>query len=237
MNMMTLNTGIYTAGDVAALLREDTRTVRRWAFGYHGSARTGRVERPPLIRTELPPAEGQRALTFVELVELLYVRAFHDLGVSWSSIREAARVAAQLFASRHPFALRQVYLDPDSVLYGAIAEADGSEALIQLRGHGQLAFPQVVKPYLDQLEFGVDDVASRWWPMGRRGGVLVDPRIALGAPIVEEVGIRAETLAGAWDAESPAYSGKAAERVAWMNEIEPQHVHTALGFRQWLRAA
>jgi uncharacterized protein (DUF433 family) len=234
---MPLNTGIYTAGDAAALLREDTRTVRRWAFGYPRSRRSGRIEHPPLIRTELPPVEGQRALTFVELVELLYVRAFHELGVSWSAIREAARVAASLFASPHPFALRQVYLDPESVLYGAVTEPDGTEALIQLRGHGQQAFPQVVKPYLDQLEFGVDDLASRWWPMGRPGGVLVDPRVAFGSPIVEAVGIRVETLADAWDAESPAYGGRAAERVAWMYEIEPKHVHTALGFRQWLRTA
>ena len=234
---MALNTGIYTPGEAAILLREDTRTVRRWAFGYPRSRGGTRVQHPPLIRTEIPVLEGERALTFVELVELLYVRAFHGLGVSWKAIREAARVAANLFASEHPFALRQVYLDPNSVLYGAVTEADGSEALIQLRGHGQQAFPSVVKPYLDQLEFVVDDVASRWWPMGKGGGVLVDPRIAFGAPVVAEAGIRAETLSDAWDAESPAYGRRAAERVAWMYEIEPKHVHTALGFRQWLQAA
>lgn len=234
---MRLNTGIYTPGEAAALLREDTRTVRRWAFGYPRTRGGTRVLHPPLIRTEIPTLEGERAITFVELVELLYVRAFKKLGMSLAAIREAARVAAQLFASEHPFALRQVYVDPDSVLYGAVTEADGSEALIQLRGHGQLAFPQVVKPYLDQLEFGVDDVASRWWPMGKAGGVLVDPRLSFGAPIVAEAGIRAETLTAAWDAEQPAYGRRAAQRVAWMYEIEPQHVHTALGFRQWLQAA
>lgn len=231
---MALNTGIYTTGEAASLLHENPRNVRRWAFGSPHAAR-GRSK--PLIRTELPVLEGERALTFVELVELLYVRAFHQLGVSWSAIREAARVAAHLFASPHPFALRQVYLDPESVLYGAVTEPDGSEGLIQLRGHGQQAFPQLVKPYLDQIEFGVDDVAAKWWPMGKEGGVLVDPRIAFGAPVVAEAGIRAETLAKAYDAEKPAYGRRAAERVAWMYEIEPKHVHAALGFRQWLRAA
>jgi uncharacterized protein (DUF433 family) len=234
---MRLNTGIYTPGEAAALLREDTRTVRRWAFGYPRSRGGTRMQHPPLIRTEIPVLEGERALTFVELVELLYVRAFRGLGVSWTAIREAARVAAHLFASPHPFALRQVYLDPDSVLYGAVTESDGSEGLILLRGHGQQAFPQLVKPYLDQIEFGVDDVAAKWWPMGKEGGVLVDPRIAFGAPVMDGTRIPASTLAKAYDAEKSAYGRRAVERVAWMYEIEPKHVHAALGFRQWLRAA
>jgi len=231
---MALNTGIYTAGEAASLLHENPRTVRRWAFGSSDAAR-GR--RKPLIRTELPVLEGQRALTFVELVELLYVRAFHQLGVSWSAIREAARVAAHLFASPHPFALRQVYLDPDSVLYGAVTESDGSEGLILLRGHGQQAFPQLVKPYLDQIEFGVDDVASRWWPRGKEAGVLVDPRIAFGAPVIEGTRIPTSTLEEAFMAERPVYGDRAVERVAWMYDIKPKQVHAALCFGQWLRAA
>jgi hypothetical protein len=113
-----LNTGFYTPGEAAALLHEDTRTVRRWAFGYARSRQAGRVHHPPLIRTDLPELEGERTLTFVALVELLYVRAFHELGVSWKTIRDAAEVAARLFGSRHPFALRELYLDPGSVLYG-----------------------------------------------------------------------------------------------------------------------
>jgi len=231
------NTGFYTAGDAAALLREDTRTVRRWAFGYPRNRLSGRVEHPPLIRTDLPAIEGERALTFVELVELLYVRAFHELGVSWKTIREAADTAARLFDSPHPFALRQVYLDPDSVLYGSVAEADGSEALVQLRGHGQQAFPQVVKPYLEQLEFGVGGLAARWWPMGKDVGVLVDPRIAFGAPVVEGTRIPASTLAEAFEAERPAYGERALERVAWMYEVEPRHVQNSLEFSRWLRRA
>ncbi|MFL5382110.1 MAG: DUF433 domain-containing protein [Longimicrobiaceae bacterium] len=231
---MALNTGIYTAGEAASLLHENPRTVRRWAFG---SPRTAHGRCKPLIRTELPVLEGERALTFVELVELLYVRAFHQLGVSWGAIREAARVAADLFASPHPFALRQVYLDPNSVLYGAVTESDGSEGLIQLRGHGQQAFPQLVKPYLEQLEFGVDDVAAKWWPMGKEAGVLVDPRIAFGAPIIEGTRIPASTLEEAFLAERPAYGERALERVAWMYEVEPRHVRNALEFSRWLRRA
>jgi hypothetical protein len=229
-------TGIYTPQEAAALLREKPGTVRRWAFGYKRSRSQGAVVHPPLIKTELPAMEGEQALTFVELIELLYIRAFEQAGVRWSVIKRAATVAARLYSSDHPFALRHVYSDPSN-LYAAYDEEDGSESLVQLVGHGQQTISPMVKPYLDQIEFDVNSVAARWWPMGRHAGVVVDPTRAFGAPIVEEVGIRAEVLADAVAAESALHSEDAIDRVAWMYEVSPRHVDTALAFRQWLSQA
>jgi uncharacterized protein (DUF433 family) len=233
---MQLGTGIYTPGDAATLLHERPDTVRRWAFGYKRNRGGEHVAHPPLIHTELPELQGERALTFVELIELLYIRAFERAGVSWKLIKDAAGVAARMFSTRHPFALRQVYVDPGSV-YGAVQEEDGSESLVQLVGHGQHAMPQLVKPYLEQIDFDADDIARRWWPMGRDGGVVVDPNFAFGHPIVAETGMRAEVLANAHDAELPAFGVGAVDRVSWTYDIQPRHVQTALDFREWLRKA
>jgi hypothetical protein len=225
---MKLASGIYTPADAAALLHERPRTVRRWAFG---------ATRPPLIRTELPALEGERAVTFLELVELLYVRTLRRAGVSPGGVREASSVAARLYECAHPFALRRVYLDPAHVLYAAVADPDGTASLVQLRGHGQQEIPPLVRPFLTQLDFGVDDLARRWWPMGHARGIALDPALSFGAPVVEEVGIRASVLADAYDAERAAFGDRAIARVAWSYEIEPRHVDAALEFRRWLRAA
>lgn len=233
---MQAGTGIYTPAEAAVLLHERPETVRRWAYGYKRSRASGRTAHAPLIHTELPTLEGQDALTFVELIELLYIRAFERAGVSWKLIRDAANVAARMFSTRHPFALRQVYVDPHSV-YGAVSEDDGSESLVQLVGHGQHAMPQLVKPFLEQIDFGANDVARRWWPLGRDGGVVVDPLFAFGAPVVEEVGIRCRTLANTVAAERPVHGDRAVEYVAWTYEISPRSVETAVRFEQWLRAA
>lgn len=234
---MQIGTGIYTPAEAAVLLHERPATVRRWAYGYRRNRATGRIAHPPLIHTELPEVEGQDALTFVELIELLYIRAFERAGVSWHLIKEAAAVAARMFSTRHPFALRQVYVDPAGV-YGDVREEDGSESLVELVGHGQHAMPAMVKPYLEQIDFGADDVARRWWPTGRDGGVVVDPLVAFGLPVVAEAGMRVHALTSAYDAELPAFGREgAAGRVAWTYGIEPKHVHTALRFREWLRAA
>ncbi len=235
--MVGFGTGIYSTREAAALLRERPTAVRRWAYGYERLRGGEPVRYPALIRTELPPVDGERALTFVELVELLYIAAFRRAGASWRTIREAAEVASRLFGSAHPFALRQLFVDAERILYGAVREVDGSESLVELRGDGQQAFPTILAPYLDQLEFGVDDVAARWWPLGRDGGIVVDPAIGFGAPRVEAAGIQAETLWTAYDAEEKVHGRGAAERVAWAYGVAPESVHTALRFRRWLRAA
>ncbi|HET7234214.1 MAG TPA: hypothetical protein VFJ16_29645 [Longimicrobium sp.] len=215
--------------------------MRRWAFGCRRNRPEGHTRHAPLINAGLPVVEGVRAISFVELIEMLYIRAFEAAGASWGVIREAASVAAREFAGRghargsvHPFAMRQFFVDPEGLLYVVLREADESEAVVLLRGHGQHAFPQLVKPYLGQIDFDLDDVASRWWPLGCEGGVAVDPEHAFGAPVVEEVGIQASTLAGMYDAERARHGERTVEHVAWMYEIERHHVENALRFRRWL---
>jgi len=240
--LIALGTGIYTPREAAALLHERPATVRRWAFGYQRKRPGGYTLHAPLIKAELPVLEGVRAISFVELVEMLYIRAFEAAGASWSVIREAAKVAAREFAERghaqgaaHPFAMRQFFVDPEGLLYVVLDEAGHEESVVLLRGHGQHAFPQLVKPYLDQIDFDLSDVASRWWPMGREGGVALDPEFAFGAPVVEEVGIAAKTLYETYDAERAQYGDRTLDHVAWVYEIEPHNVENALKFRQWLK--
>jgi uncharacterized protein (DUF433 family) len=230
---MLPGTGLYTPKDAATLLHEQPSTIRRWAFGYERNRAVGKVSHPPLIQTDLPEVEGQRALTFVELVELLYIRAFLRAGVSWKTVKEAANAAARMFDTAHPFALRQLYVDPKAV-YAALEEGDGRETLIQLVGHGQHAMPSVLKPYLDELEFDINDVANRWWPLRRTGGIVIDPRFSFGAPIVEDVGIRARTLVETHRDELPHHRDRTVEHVAWIFDIRPKHVEAALNFQAWL---
>jgi uncharacterized protein (DUF433 family) len=232
---MLPGTGLYTPAEAATLLHKQTETVRRWAFGYRRNRPAGLTVHPPLIQTDLPELEGQRALTFVELIELLYIRAVQRAGVPWRLIKEAANVAARMFSTHHPFALRQLYVDPHSV-YGAVKEPDGSESLVQLVGHGQHAMSQLVKPFLEQIDFGGDNMARRWWPLGRHGGVVIDPEFSFGAPRVEEAGIRTRTLWSAYGDEHASHGEKTVEHVAWTYEISPRHVETALAFDRWLAA-
>jgi uncharacterized protein (DUF433 family) len=231
-----IGTGIYTPAEAAALLKTPPAEVRRWAFGYT-RVRGGVPKRyEPLIHTQLPELEGQQALTFIELVEMMFIKGFREAGVSWKTLHEAARVAARLFETEHPFAMRQFFADPGGV-YTLLREVDGGETLVSLVGSGQHVFTDLVRPYLGQLEFAPSDVPMRWWPLGKEGRVVVDPAVSFGQPIVAEAGIPTRVLAEALAAETEYDSKTALERVAWVYKIPERHVHTATRFEEWLSAA
>jgi uncharacterized protein (DUF433 family) len=231
-----IGTGIYTPSEAAALLKAPSAEVRRWAFGYTRMREGERRHYPPLIRTELPTLDGQQALTFVELVEMMFIKGFRQAGVPWNDIREAAAVAARLYESEHPFAMRQFFADPGGV-YALLREVDGGESLVRLVGSGQHVFSEIVRPYLGQLEFAPSDQPTRWWPLGKEGRVVVDPAIAFGQPIVAEAGVPTQVLAEALAAETEYEPRTALQRVAWVYKVPERHVHAATRFEQWLKAA
>jgi len=228
--------GIYTPAEAAALLKAPVAEVRRWAFGYTRVRRGARRRYEPLIRTSLPELEGQRALTFMELVEMMFIKGFRKAGVSWNTIHEAATVAARIYQSEHPFAMRQFFADPGGV-YALLREVDGGESLVRLVGSGQHVFAELVRPYLGQLEFAPSEMPTRWWPLGKEGRVVVDPTVSFGQPIVAEAGIPTRVLAEALAAETEYDPKTALERVAWVYKIPERHVHTATRFEEWLNAA
>lgn len=231
-----IGTGIYTPDEAAALLKAPVDEVRRWAFGYARRRGEKRVEYGPLIHTELPEIERKHALTFIELVELMFIKGFREAGVPWHAIHEAAAVAARLFETSHPFALRQFFADPTGV-YALLKEADEGESMVQLAGSGQHVFGDILRPYLGQLEFDPMEVPTRWWPMGKEGRVVVDPAVSFGQPIVAEAGIPTRVLAEALQAEEEYDRARALERVSWLYKVPHRHVHSAVRFEQWLKAA
>lgn len=231
-----LGTGIYTPAEAASLLKAPVAEVQRWAFGYSRMRRGERVQYPPLIRTDLPEIEGQRALTFIELVELMYVKGFRRAGAPWKLIDEAAAVAARILQTDHPFATRKFFADPGGI-YALMQEEHGGESLVRLVGHGQHAFREIVQPYLGQLEFDPMEVPTRWWPRGKEARVVVDPQVAFGAPVLSETGIPTQTLAEVYRAELEYDRQQALTRVAWLYKVPPRQVELAVRFEEWRSAA
>jgi hypothetical protein len=229
-----IGVGIYTVPEAAGYLHENGDDVRRWAFGYRRRRHGQDVEHPPLIHTQLPKVDGELAITFLELVELMYIRGFARAGASWKTIKVAAKTASRIFQTEHPFAMKRFFADPEGI-YALIEETVGDDSLVELVGHGQHTLRDLVQPYLGQLDFDPKEVARRWWPLGCGGGVVLDPQIAFGAPIVAEVGIPTRALSSAFEAEVAAGRKAAIETVAWMYEVKPQHIEMSLSFRDWMR--
>ena len=200
-NRIPLGIGIYERAQAARLLRMTPSRLRRWVRGYtywlRHPAEPERRSQPPVVKSDLPSVRNAFALSFLELMELRVVKAFVDQGVSLQRVRVAARLAAHLFSTDHPFASRRVFTDGTSIFAELPDEAE-TPGLIELARdrHLQILFGRVLEPFLHEIEFDqTTSLAFRWWPLGRTKPVVLDPRIAFGAPTISGTRIRTDTLA------------------------------------------
>ncbi|MFN2397368.1 MAG: hypothetical protein ABR543_01800 [Gemmatimonadaceae bacterium] len=219
--------GIYMVSVAARLLHEKPSTIHRWAFGYR---RRG-TDYTAAISTDVAPVANTRVLTFVELVELMFIQGLLKSGLTWPKVRDASQVAARLLGNEpHPFASRQWFVDP-AALYLKLGEEHGEPILIEVAGHGQFAMEKVLAPYLKQLDFDVGGVAQRWYPRGLTIPVIVDPRRSFGMPVTAKAGVPTETLAALHRGRDSISSIAAWYR---MDEVE---VQAAVEFEQSLSRA
>jgi uncharacterized protein (DUF433 family) len=221
------DSGVYTVPVAARLLHERPATVERWAFGYQ---RRGK-DYPAAIITDIPPIGDSRVITFLELVELMFVQALLTTGLSWPKVREASRVAAHLLKDeRHPFATRRWFADP-AALYLSLGQEHDEDLLIEVAGHAQVAMEPVLHPYLKQLDFDSRGVARRWFPMGLEAAVVLDPRRSFGMPITVSAGVPTDTLARL------SAAGDTVETIAAWYRMDEAEVDAALRYEEGLTFA
>lgn len=226
-------TGFYTIPAAARLVELRAERVRRWVRGSESGVPG--VRREPLLQRDLETIDGEYALSFLDLIEVRMVRLFLDHGVGIHTIRAAARTAAELFSSRHPFCIRKFQTDGRTV-FATLAEVDADvfegeprEPLMDLATK-QTAIRHVLEPLLHQIDYE-NDIAASWWSMGRDAGVVIDPRIAFGAPVVASCGIPTETLA------DPVDAGRSCADVADWFGVTPFDVECAVAFERRLAAS
>ena len=232
-----LGVGIYTRTEAARLLRLTPQRLGRWVRGYTYWLKSGlaprKTRQPPVVHTDLPTIDGMVALSFLELMELRVVRAFVEKGVPLQRVRAAARTIGDLFGTEHPFAHRRVYTDRNQI-FVALSDAGVEPALLQVSGRrasSQLIAGGIFDRYVEEIDFEVESaLAERWYPLGRSVPVVLDPRIAFGAPVVAGTRIRTDVLA--------LYaSGNTVPVVAKAFELDAARIQAAVDFETHLAQA
>lgn len=219
------SSGLFTHPDAGTLLGEQPSTIRRWAYGY---TRRG-VRYDPPIHTEIPEHEGVRLLTFLELVELMFIQGFLRAGVSWAKVRSAAVTAARLLRDeRHPFAMKRWFADPAGI-YLSLGRQHGENILVEVAGDAQVAIHGTLEPYLHQIEFDITGLAQRWYPLGQDRPIVVDPRRAHGAPVIESGGVRTDLLF------SMHAAGDDVSTIASWYEVDEYEVQAAIDYESTIK--
>lgn len=197
----------YQIGEAAAYAQVSPGTVVQWH----------RIE-----AALLKQREARSALSYYQLIEVAVVAAFRKAGVPMKNIRAARAYASNELKSEYPFAqyrfkenAKHLFLDSQQidVKDGTILQADQG---------GQLAW-QVIIGRLQEFEYE-DDVALRWHVAGTGSPIIIDPRIAFGAPAVRGT--------PTWIIRGRLEAGENNSDIAEDFDLKPDEVKAALKFEE-----
>jgi uncharacterized protein (DUF433 family) len=207
---------------VTAPRKISRQTVVRWLGGKEHSQ--------ALWTPDFRPIESEDAfdLSFRDLIELRFVKAFRDAGLSLQTIRECFGRAVEVVHDARPFSTRRFRTDGKTIFF-EITDGVREGELVDLKRR-QNVFHRIVEPSLHDLEFDAD-VLARWYPLGiSRKSIVIDPGRSFGRPVVSDGGVPTETILRATEAEGSP------ERVARLYELPLAAVRDAVSFEKQLAA-
>jgi len=176
-----LGRGAYGVPEAARIAHLQPIRVRRWLSGYDFKSPRGEVRHSGPVFPREHDGAGV-ALTFMDLVEVLYVSAFLRAGVTMPTVRKVHNEAERAFRVRHPFAIKKFETDGKSIFHRFTV--NGTEH-VQDRKLYQLVIPQVFAVMVKRLDFdSLTEEALRYWPLGRRKHVTIEPSRAFGEAVV-----------------------------------------------------
>jgi uncharacterized protein (DUF433 family) len=220
-----LGVGIYSIPDASRISGVSTSRIRRWARGYQYKVGNETRQSPAVWEADLPPIDGVFSLSFLDLLEVRFIDAFLDAGLGWKKLRLAADTAKELLGTTHPFSTQSFKTDGRTI-FAEFVEETGERILLDLV-RSQYAFNQVVSPSLYKgIEFSPNDAPIRWWPMGKRSQIVIDPLRAFGQPITSREGVPTKTLVEAVAAEGSI------DRVSHWFAVKPSAIRAALKFEE-----
>jgi uncharacterized protein (DUF433 family) len=228
MNTVYFNTGIYAVRDAARLSGVSMGRIRRWLRGYHYRSRKKAYASPPLWQGQWKPIDRSLALGFLDLIEIKFVDAFLKAGVTCATLRQARERAKEMFKVSHPFSTNRFVTDGREIFVELHRET-GQPSLIEIVRR-QAVFAQIIKPFLKELEFVEGSGLVRWWPLGEKRSVVLDPKRNFGRPILARHGVPTEVLASAVRA-----TGSFSEVARWY-EVAEREIEDAVEFEQRLAA-
>ena len=206
----------YRFAEAARLAQTTPQTIARW---YRGSAAPGHRMRPVL------PSDGGRLLSYLQLVEVAFVADFRQLGVTLDRLRRAHEYLRKTFQAEFPFAQFRFKTDGVHVLAEFASYRDGAlgKRLVVADQAGQLVWPELIADRLQQFDYE-DGLAVRWHPRGRETPILIDPRVAFGAPTVAGTGV------ATWIARERFEAGETPEDIEADFGLTQEQLAAALAF-------
>lgn len=183
---------MYTFGEAAKLAGVSTGTVRNWLLGYVSKDKEG----PPLFKA---PAVQGPVVSFLQLIEVVVVGKFRKSErLPLRRIAKAYEYTKEEFQLEYPFAHLRLETLGGHIIHRMQEEKPGfsHQALDE---PAQWSLPGLVLDVIQKLVYE-QDLAARWYPVGKDVPIVVDPRISAGIPTIETRGVTVQALHKRWKA-------------------------------------
>lgn len=230
-----LGVGLYELLDAARILQVKPHKLKAWVREFTYKVRGIQYVRKPLLAPRLE-IEGQTILTFLELIELLFVSLFRQHGVSMPTIRKAALRASKMFNTEFPFAVKQFDTDGKEIFVTLAVERGGiateEREFLEEVIRSQLFFDDLVRPFFRRIEYGyeLNSSAQLYWPLGKDHRIVLDPTRKFGQPIDNETAVPTRALYRALLAHGKASGKEDYEAVARWFDIPIDAVTAAVKY-------
>jgi len=221
--------GIYTLTTAAKILKINPQRMRRWIKGYTYPKNMECRSVKPLLKTDFEYNPDDVIISFLDLAELLFIKAFIHYGISIQKIRKAAITAAALLDTSHPFAIRKIYTDGKSI-FARIAQEENDTSLLDLINK-QYQFKKIIEPILyERIDFSSDNNAERWWPLGKKKNIVLDPSRNMGQPILNKYNVRTELIFELYK------TNHSIDEISEWYELDRKSIEAAISFEKGLAA-
>ena len=227
--MTYLGKGIYTLTTAAKSLGMSPQRMRRWINGYTFKKNSEYRSSKPVFETDYEYNSSDAIISFLDLAELLFINNFIQYGISINKIRKAAVIASNLLNTSHPFAIRKMYTDGKSI-FAKIAQEDNDSSLLDLL-KSQYQFGKIIEPTLyGCIDFDIYNNAEKWWPQGKKGGIVLDPSRNMGQPILNKYNVRTGLIYELYK------TNHSIEEISEWYELDKNAINTAIGYEEGFAA-
>jgi uncharacterized protein (DUF433 family) len=224
---------MYNPTYVGRLVNLSTGRVKRWLEGYNYTYSVGHESeiraghKDPII-TRVDSGYPNYA-SFLDLIDLLFVNKFLNYGISLQRIRKALDEANNILGGHH-FAQRNFFTDGKNIYLQVKDEAD---ALLELLSGGQWVIEKFIKELSHQIKFDEPTgFAKQWYPFGKNGLIVLDPKFSFGEPTIVGKGISTANVYDLFMGER-----KRIKKVCSWLSLREQEVRAAVNFENRLKAA
>lgn len=209
---------MYSLAEAARLANVSVTTVKNWLFGYTINGR----EVPPLFSSNT----GEM-VSFLQMIEIMVAGRFRKNAIGkpipFSKVREAHINAQELWELEYPFAhLRLEALGGHIVHF--LREGGFVDNYQAMDAPEQWTMPGLLRSEtIEQIEYK-DELAARWFPIGKTVPIVVDPRISTGLPVIDGRGVTVQAIRRRFK------SGLRIDFIARDFDLEPDLVEIALQY-------